>query len=426
MDTKQSLWTSLRKHVWDVISLRLWVMSVFIALVLTIWTMFDDLMIWLGGKIDTLPIWDMLQLVLFLILTQTIFITIHNMYFSDVPKQNSHTSDTKKEFPAKLMTAVCNILIFMSMVLIWVMFSEYMLKLISGLLGTKNDRAKTLSSIGYGMGGVLAVIGAIAINQRANAEVENNRLIEEGQRNEQFKNKLIENGQRNERFKFAMENLRSTNPMARISTFDEFYYLAKSQQDPEFKKRIFETLCSYLRAMRKETSECEKKKEEYEMERQTLFNILFKDKFKSEGNGLIPDNVPADLRNVHLDEMELSRSNLSGANLFSANLSGAFLMYANLSSANLFKTILSNAYLIDADFSKAILFGADLSGANLENSNFQGAELQDAKLKNAISVKGADFRRATILGKPITKDDLPVDKGEYYAEWNPPPKKEED
>ena len=290
-------------------------------------------------------------------------------------------------------------------------FGENLTMLLCYWLDTPNKH-ETLKFIGLGMSGTVVGIGAIALNRRANAEIKNNRLTEKGRDDA--------------RFQSITENLGHSSASVRIAAFYRFYYYAsKKGQSDQFKNDVFEILCSYLRTMPKETSECEKKQKEYEMERHTLFNILFKDKFKSKENGLIPDNAPADLQHIHLDGMELAKSNLSNANLFNANLSGAFLMDANLSDAKLIKAILSGAYLIGTDCSKAILFGADLSGANLESVNFQGAELKSAKLKNAFSIKGADFRGATILGKPIERDDIPEDKGEYYANWNPPPKKEE-
>ena len=323
------------------------------------------------------------------------------------------------------------ILILMSFVFVRIMASDDTAWTVSYWLGIYSygdspPRHETLKFIGFMMSGVLAAIGAIAINRRADAQTEFAKAQVKSAKAQTKNNELTQKRRDDARFQSITENLGHSRASVRIAAFYRFYYYAsKEGQSDQFKKDVFEMLCSYLRTMPKETSECEKKQEQYEMERHTLFNILFKDKFKSKENGLIPDNAPADLQHIHLDGMELAKSNLSNANLFNANLSGAFLMYANLSNANLLKAILSKAQLIGADFSKAILFGADLSDANLENANFQGAELKDAKLKNAFSIKGADFRGATIHGNLISQQDLPKDKGEYYADWNPPPKKEE-
>ena len=330
------------------------------------------------------------------------------------------------------------ILILMSFAFVSVMIFDDVARIIScwlGIYSSKGNlpRHETLKFIGFMMSGVLAAIGVIAINRRAEAQTESAKAQEKSAEAQAKSaeaqtenNELIQKGRDDARFQSITENLGHSRSSVRIAAFYRFYYYAsKEGQSDQFKKDVFEILCSYLRTMAKETSECKKKKEEYEMERHTLFNILFKDKFKSKGNGLIPDDVPADLQHVHLDEMELSHANLSNANLFNANLSGASLIDANLSDAKFIKAILSGAYLIGTDCSKAIFFGADLSDANLESVNFQGAELKSAKLKNAFSIKGADFRGATILGMPIKRDDIPDNKGEYYANWNPPPEKQE-
>ena len=386
------------------------------------------------------------------------------------------------------------------------------------LLGT-DSKKETIEFIAFGIGGLLAVIGAIAINHRAEAQVENN--------------KLIEKGHIDERFKSATENLESESPMARISAFHQFYYWAKDQQDTEFKKSIFEILCAHLRNMTQETSYREETGKDTPTEEcQTLLNVLFGPKYCTvfDNNEFGPDLqkvylVKAELTNAKLLRANLSNANLSGANLSNANLSNArlsranlsdaWLLYTNLSDANLLFTNFSEAWLIEANFSGAQLLhanlpktklmkgnlsnanlsyanlsnanlsgaqilcanfskttllniqlsdanltdtnlsgadlsgadlsganfmvanlinadlpgadlsGADLSGTNLSSANLQKTQLKDANLMDVFNIQNADFRGAKIGDRPITKDDLPADKGEYYADWNPPPKKEE-
>ena len=521
MNTMKSLRESLKTHVWNVISPWLWRIFA-VTFVLIILTMFSDIMMWFGGKTDILLVGDILQFALFLILTQIIFIiTMHNVYIPVSLKQNSNTPGQKKEVSLKLMIMACGVLVFMSIIFIWIMFSEYMLQLVSSWLGTKCDRAETLSSIGYGMGGVLAVIGAIAIYRRADADVENNELIEKG--NDDY------------RFQHMVSNLGHDRTSVRVATYYRFYYLAfkeklnreknKKEKSRMLEEDIFEMLCSCLRAMTSGTPYDKKDKHEYQIESKTLFDILFKDKFKSKENGLISDNITVDLQQIHLDNMDLSDSNLSGANLSGANLSGANLSNANLSGANLLNTVLSNAklfrtnllnarllganlsnahlwhtnfsrahlsradlsnahlsganlsnarllhanlsnaylsranlsraYFVNADFSNARILNVDLSGADLSNAdlsntnllntnlsnanlwiadlsdanlwyadlssaNLQGAQLKNANLMEVRSIEKADFREARIGDRTITKNDIPEDKGEYYADWNPP------
>ena len=382
MNTMKSFRESLKTHVWNVISPWLW--GIFaVAFVLTILTMFSDIMTWFDGKTDTLLIGDILQFLLFLILTEIIFIiTMYNVYFDDVLKQ-------KEGVLFKLMIIACGALAFMLMIFIWIMFSEYMLKLVGGWLGADGKKSETLSSIGYGMGGALAVIGAIAINRRANAEVENNRLIEKGHIDE--------------RLKSAIENLGRENSASRISSFYQFYYLAKGQQDTEFKKSIFEILCAHLRNMTQEKSYQEKiGKDTPTVECKILLTILFRSKKETAfGKDFFK------LADVYLKDADLRGVNLKGADLSDANLTNAKFRDADLSYA-----VLPDAILTGANFESAKLHHTTLTNANLEKAIFIKADLYDSRLENARSIKGADFRWATINGEPISQQDLPDDKGE--------------
>ena len=333
------------------------------------------------------------------------------------------------------------------------------------LLDTK-DKNETIRFITLGMGGALAAIGAVAFSHRANAQIRHN--------------KLIEKGHIDERFKSATENLGHNEASVRIASFYQFYYLAKDQPD-NFRKSIFDILCSYLRAMPHGKSHLSKNdKERPTAECQTLLNILFMPddkyvftKFQADlrnsylvhtdltGVNFVGANLSdADFSNSMLDRANflgtiLSLTNLSNTHLSSANLSEAILVHTNLSGANISNTNLSNTMLIHANLfganlteanlsdtsvsgtnlSDAILVGANLSDAILSNTNLLGAMLvntclqrtllEDMNLMEVRNIKHADFRGAKIGGRPITKDDLPADKGEYYADWNPPPEKEE-
>ena len=219
------------------------------------------------------------------------------------------------------------------------------------LLGTRSKK-ETIEFIAFGIGGLLAVMGAIALNRRATAQEKNNDDI---------------------RFQDIMIGLGDKETTIRVASFYRFYYLAcKEVQTDDFRNNVFEMLCSYLRTMSSEIPNTKKEKHEYYTESQTLFDILFKGRFKSKekGEGLISDNVLANLRKINLT-------------------------------------------------------GIDVSGANLSNTDFREAQLKDVKFDDVHAIVSADFRGATIGDRPITKDDLPLDKGKYYAEWNPPPEKEE-
>ena len=397
----------------------------------------------------------------------------------------------------------------------------------TALLGTVNKK-DTIEFIALGIGGTLGVIGAIALSFRADAQVENN--------------KLIEKGRIDERFKSATENLVSERPAARIAAFYQFYYLAKDSQDDNVRRNTFGILCAHLRTMPEDQSHI-KRDNGYifpTKEYKTLLNVLFN-----------PDDEPvfgelhANLQNVNFTHTNLKNANLANADLCDATLKGAnftganladskfmranaerayfihanleranfdsaMLIYAafigadlkeanlaeanleqaklvkanltsatmthikmveatldqaNIKNANLTGTSLDNASLVAAHLENANLTGvgfdcanltnanltnanldhtyfanADLTNANLTSARFMIADFTNTKLRNvnfantdllhtnfyaAESIEGADFRRAKMGNRPIMKSDIPADKGEYYAEWNPPPKKEE-
>jgi uncharacterized protein YjbI with pentapeptide repeats len=86
------------------------------------------------------------------------------------------------------------------------------------------------------------------------------------------------------------------------------------------------------------------------------------------------------LDRVNLKDAVLYQANLCGASLFQANLCGAILSAANLSGANLKKANLHGAILSAANLSGANLSGANLSGANLFLAKLDGVNLSEVNL----------------------------------------------
>jgi uncharacterized protein YjbI with pentapeptide repeats len=118
-------------------------------------------------------------------------------------------------------------------------------------------------------------------------------------------------------------------------------------------------------------------------------------------------------------KMNLSRLNLSGADLSSADLSGANLNDADLSGASLSGADLSGASLSGADLSGAslrvaFLSGADLSDANLRVAFLSGADLSDANLRGA-DLSGAFLVRTQALKTNFTGANF---TGACIEDWN--------
>ncbi len=109
----------------------------------------------------------------------------------------------------------------------------------------------------------------------------------------------------------------------------------------------------------------------------------------------------ANLNQANLELANLYQVNLAGANLSEANLSGAILSAANLAGANLSGANLSGAILSAANLAGANLSGANLSRSNLYLANLCGTIIYDTKLD------GANLREAQFL----TTDPISAELG---------------
>lgn len=122
--------------------------------------------------------------------------------------------------------------------------------------------------------------------------------------------------------------------------------------------------------------------------------------------GLIQPN----LRWVNLSREDLTNANVSEVDLSGANLSRADLIWANLSEvdlsgANLSKTDLTSANLSGANLRRANFIGADISGANLSRADLKSADLSGANLKEA-NLSGADLRGANLSRADLNQANL--------------------
>ena len=249
------------------------------------------------------------------------------------------------------------------------------------ILGTEENKKEIITFLAYGIIGCITVIGALAVNRRANAVVENN--------------KLVEKGHIQERFKSAAEHLGNERTGTRIAAFYEFYHLAKDNK--EMRESIFNILCAHIRQTT--TDENYNKdnvgdKERPTEEIQTLLDVLFEHKYKYKYkdhvfSGWIPNLQRARLKGAmlpyaNLERVDLLDANLEGAQLWHANLKGAFLLGVNLEGAQLNRANLEEAELEYANLVRANLSGANLSGAELRYANLERADLFGANLKEAV------------------------------------------
>ena len=112
------------------------------------------------------------------------------------------------------------------------------------------------------------------------------------------------------------------------------------------------------------------------------------------------------LCSVYLKKAKLNNSNLQELNLSFSNLWGADFTNATLIDINLTHSILTNA-----SFANAILIRVDLAGADLENAVFEGADLRETNL-NGVNLGQAHLTKAV-----FTESQIIYLKNEKYHLW---------
>ncbi len=113
----------------------------------------------------------------------------------------------------------------------------------------------------------------------------------------------------------------------------------------------------------------------------------------------------ANLSKVNLESANLSNADLRGAFLREANLQGAILFMADLVVTNLQNVCLQKANLQGADLYKANLGKADLREANLMQANIRRANLLNANLE-AANLQEADLLEAKLMQANLSRADL--------------------
>jgi uncharacterized protein YjbI with pentapeptide repeats len=104
----------------------------------------------------------------------------------------------------------------------------------------------------------------------------------------------------------------------------------------------------------------------------------------------------ADLRWARFDAVDLRAARLDHANLSRAKLEHAFLRHARLDHARLVYTKLNWADLIDASLNSTNLGGANLSDADLRGASLSGAHLREADMRR-VGLSGAVLINAHLV-----------------------------
>jgi uncharacterized protein YjbI with pentapeptide repeats len=118
------------------------------------------------------------------------------------------------------------------------------------------------------------------------------------------------------------------------------------------------------------------------------------------------DLAKANLRRVNLDGADLREANLDGADLREAKLPGADLTGAKLQGAYLLWAKLPGADLTGAKLQGAYLRGVNLDGADLSGANLQGADLREANFQQGADLSGANLQGADLRWAKLQRADL--------------------
>ncbi|MFN7909868.1 MAG: pentapeptide repeat-containing protein [Microcystis sp.] len=235
-------------------------------------------------------------------------------------------------------------------------------------------------------------------------------------RNSQAEMQLTQQRLITERFSKAVEQIGNTKEEVVIGGIYSLERIAKDS--PKDQWTIMEVLTSYIRKNSpipsniqqlkpEERKKALKKLPSVSISVQAALTVIGRRKVENDQAG---DNLAETTDPNKIKILDLSRTNLRGANLIGANLIGAYLIGANLIGANLngaylIRANLNGAYLIRADLNGAYLKGAYLKGADLWGAKLWGANLNEANLYGA-RLNGADLYRAKLKGANLNRANL--------------------
>ncbi len=267
----------------------------------------------------------------------------------------------------------------------------------------EQSKLELIKLIGWGMSGVIAILGVMGLLQRAAALDKQNEMTEKGHIHE--------------RFKVATEHLGSEHISVRIAAFNEFYHLAEIESN--LRKTIFDILCAHLRQTTKDESESDSEQLEdikSTEEARSLLNVLFKPHNKDD---LIFGGMNADLAGANMQGADLENANLHSSNLKNTKLQKANLQNANLQNAKLWSSNMDFANLKNANLQKAQMPDVSLYYANLEEANLQEVHALNINLQK-VNLKNANLQKALLWSANLQEANLQKAnlQGAYLLEAN--------
>ena len=296
--------------------------------------------------------------------------------------------------------------------LILVMFWESATLTIGELLGI-SDKADILKFIGLGMGGLLAALGAIALNRRAEAQIKSADAQADVAAEQAKNNRLTEKGHVQDRFKAAVEHLGSERAEMKIAAYHELYQLARERKEnSDLRRIIFEILCAHLRQLTN-ASEYKKNHGKYKPTEgvQTLLDLLF----KSEDSKAIFQGLKANLQRVYLVGADLSYAHMIEVDFKNGDLRKVNMAQSTLWSSSFFNTQMHNVNFYETKMQCVRFYKTVLQGAKFRESQMQFAHLYASDCRGAhftaVNLQCAqlfltDFRGAALNGMRCQSADL--------------------
>jgi uncharacterized protein YjbI with pentapeptide repeats len=215
--------------------------------------------------------------------------------------------------------------------------------------------------------------------------------------------RLSREGHITDRYSKAVEQLGDENIEVRLGGI---YALERLMRDsPADQPTIMETLAAYVRQRAPRYAPTSSRLPE---DVQAILTVLGR-RHPVVGEGQInlsnTELTGANLTEVNLTEVNLTEANLTEAHLYQANLTKANLTEAHLYQANLTEALLYQANLTEANLTEALLYQANLTEANLTEAHLYQANLIGAHLYQANLTK-AYLYRANLTGAELPEAHL--------------------
>ena len=244
------------------------------------------------------------------------------------------------------------------------------------LLGVTEKNA-AIKLLGLAIAGVVAFLGVVVANRRADAMADVAKAAEVGNRQQAFKD--------------GVEHLGSDKASVRQGGAHALFHLAL--EDEKLRVSIAGVLCAHIRETTGDKNYQEKNKGRPSTEVQSLLSLLFTTETVGEVRlGKFWKGATPDLEGGYFCGVQLESAQFRGAKLSWAQFQGASLWKAQFQGASLWKARFQEALLDEGQFQQASLWGVQFQQASLWDAQFQGASL------DGVEFQGATLWRAQFQG----------------------------